>query len=105
MDVSSAPVVPCKSRGDIYEGIAFTFCKAATASLFITLLLSQRFVVPALLLLTVTYYALTWYNGRKVSRCLMRFPWLIISVYGTLGLLSLALVLQGKELPSLLGRL
>jgi hypothetical protein len=105
MQASGSTSAPRKTRGEIFEGIAFTFCKAATAVIFITLLSSERFVIPFIALLTATYYALAWLSGKRDTRCLLRFPWLIIGVYGLIGIGSLVMALRGREFPSLLGAL
>lgn len=37
---------PQKTRGEVYEGIAFTYCKAAMIVLLIHLLQAGRFTLP-----------------------------------------------------------
>lgn len=103
MQADTAGALPRKSRGEIFEGVAFTFCKATTAVLFITLASSERFVLGVVALLTAAYYALAWLNGKRDTRCLLRYPWLIVSVYGLLGAWAIYLAAQGRAFPSLLG--
>jgi hypothetical protein len=61
--------------GRKFEGIAFSFCKAATVALIF-----QKFALPAAALLSATFYLLAMANGKKDSKCLLRFP-LFIAVF------------------------
>lgn len=96
------PSRPQKTRGEIFEGIAFTLCKAATVALFVQLLVSSRYILPFVALCSAVYYALALLNGKRDTRCILRLPWLIISFWGLIGLLSLYLALSGRAFPSLL---
>jgi hypothetical protein len=72
---------PGKTKGEKYEGIAFTFCKAATI-----ILLAQRFALPIASGAAAIFYILAYINGKKDTCCIMRLPlyiaafWFIVCV-------------------------
>jgi hypothetical protein len=69
-----------KSKGRIYEGVAFSFCKAATVALVF-----QKFALPAAALLCAAFYVLAAIYGQRESRCVLRVPlfiagfWLVVA--------------------------
>ena len=73
-----------KTRGEIYEGIAFQFCKVATVAL-----LAGRFVLPVASGLCALFYVLAYANGNRVSRCVLKYPLLIAAFYGCISAGSL----------------
>lgn len=90
MATSECPVEPAlppggeKSRGEVYEGIAFTFCKAATI-----ILLTQKYALPVAAGLTALFYVLAEVHGKRDTRCVLRSPRLIALLWGTVSLVSL----------------
>ncbi|MDQ2985413.1 MAG: hypothetical protein M3R13_01670 [Armatimonadota bacterium] len=64
----SDPVVD-SARGSRFEGIAFSFCKAATVALVF-----QNFALPAAALLCAVFFVLAVYFGKKETKCVLRYP-------------------------------
>jgi len=78
-----------KTLGDKYEGIAFTFCKAATIAL-----LAGPFVLPVAAGAAAVFYLLAWYNRKRDTRCILQMPLLIAAFWGGISLVSLYLKLR-----------
>lgn len=76
-----------KTKGEIYEGIAFTFCKAATIILF-----TQRFALPVAAGAAAVFYLLADAHGKKDTRCILKRPRLIAAFWGTVCVASLYLI-------------
>jgi hypothetical protein len=85
-----------KSRGEIYEGIAFQFCKVATVAL-----LCGRFALPVASGLCAAFYVLAMVNGKRDTRCVLRHPALIAGLWGVVSVVSLAIILNPSLLPHL----
>lgn len=85
----SLPPSQPKSKGDIYESLAFTFCKAATI-----ILLTQKFALPVAAGGAAIFYLLSSVHGKTDTRCIGRKPLLIASFWGAVCLLSLYLKLR-----------
>lgn len=66
-----------KTRGETFEGIAFQFCKVATVAL-----LAGRWVLPVASGLCSAFYVLAFLSGKRDTRCVLRHPILISSLYG-----------------------
>ena len=66
-----------KSKGEIFEGIAFTFCKAATI-----ILIAQKFALPVASGLAAVFYILAYATGKKNTRCVLHWPLLIAGFWG-----------------------
>lgn len=81
---------PPKTRGQIFEGIAFTFCKAATI-----ILLTGKFALPAAAGAAAVFFILADLNGQRDTRCLLMKPKLIAALWGTVALVSLWWKLRG----------
>ena len=71
-------------RGEVYERVAFTFCKAATL-----ILLTQRFALPVASGAAAIFYVLADRHGKKDTRCVLRVPLLIAAFWGAVCLVSL----------------
>jgi hypothetical protein len=85
-----SPVNPQRRiKGEIYESIAFTFCKAATI-----ILLTQRFALPVAAGAAAVFYILVDVHGKKDTRCILKKPWLIAGFWGTVCVVSLYLILR-----------
>lgn len=64
-----------KSRGEIYEGLAFTFCKAATI-----IIITQRFALPVAASAAAIFFVLAVIHGKNDTRCAGRKP-LVIAAF------------------------
>lgn len=73
-----------QSKGEVYEGIAFTFCKAATI-----ILLTQKFALPVAAGAAAVFFVLADRHGKKDTRCIVRVPLLIAGFWSIVALLSL----------------
>ena len=80
---------PTKTKGEIYEGIAFTFCKAATI-----ILLTQKFALPVAAGAAAVFYVLADRYGKKDTRCILKVPLLIAAFWGVICLASLYATLR-----------
>jgi hypothetical protein len=78
-----------KTRGEVYEGIAFQFCKIATVTL-----LAGRFALPIAAAACALFYALALANGKRDTRCVLRYPWVLITVWGLVAVASLVVILN-----------
>ena len=58
-----------KSRGEIFEGIAFQFCKVATVAL-----LAGRFVLPVSSALCAGFFVAAYLSGKRDTRCWFKHP-------------------------------
>jgi hypothetical protein len=66
-----------KSKGEVYEGIAFQFCKIATVAL-----IAGRFALPVAAGCCAVFYALALAKGKRDTRCVLRYPLVLIVVWG-----------------------
>ncbi|MBI3721849.1 MAG: hypothetical protein HY248_04775, partial [Fimbriimonas ginsengisoli] len=64
-----------KTTAEKLEGIAFTFCKAATV-----VLIAGRFALPVAAGLASIFYVATYFKGKKDTRCVLGHPMLAASV-------------------------
>lgn len=78
-----------QSKGEVYEGIAFTFCKAATI-----ILITQRFALPVAAGAAAIFYVLADRHGKKDTHCALRIPLLIAAFWGAVSLVSLYLLVH-----------
>jgi hypothetical protein len=85
---------PQKTKGELYEGIAFTFCKAATI-----ILLTQKFALPVAAGAAALFYILADRHGKKDTRCILKVPLLIAAFWGAISLGSLYLTLRSIWAP------
>ena len=76
-------------RGEVYERLAFTFCKAATI-----ILLTQRFALPVASGAAAIFYVLADRHGKRDTRCILRVPLLIAAFWGAVCLVSLYATLR-----------
>ncbi len=84
----AAPEQP-RTRGEVYEGMAFTFCKAATI-----ILLTQKFALPVAAGAAAVFYVLADRHGKKDTRCILRLPLLIAAFWGVVCAVSLYAILR-----------
>ncbi len=75
-------------KGETYEGIAFQFCKIATVTL-----LAGRFALPLAAAACAVFYALALANGKRDTRCVLRYPWLLIILWSTVAMVSATLII------------
>ena len=73
-----APAPRTKSQGEVYEGIAFTFCKAATIILF-----TGPLALPIAAGAATVFYVLAHRHGQTSSRCILQKPLVIAAFWGT----------------------
>ena len=78
-----------KTPGEVYEGIAFTFCKAATL-----ILLTGHFALPVAAGGAAIFYALTYRAGKNDTRCVFKKPLFIAALWGVVSVVSLFLILR-----------
>jgi hypothetical protein len=81
--------VRVKTKGEVYEGIAFTFCKAATI-----ILLTQKFALPVAAGAAAIFYLLADRHGQKQTRCILQIPRLIAAFWGAICLGSLYAIVR-----------
>ena len=65
-----------RTRGEVFEGIAFQFCKVATV-----VLLTGRWALPIAAGLCAVFFLLAHFNGKRDTRCLLRSPLLAALVF------------------------
>ena len=78
-----------EARGEKFEGLAFTFCKAATI-----ILLTQRFALPVASGAAALFYVLAVVNGKGDTRCVLRVPLLIAAFWGAVCAVSTYLTVR-----------
>ncbi len=78
-----------KTRGEVYEGIAFSFCKTATI-----VLIAQRFALPLAAGAAAAFYVLAYWQGKKDTRCVARYPLAIATFWGAVAVLSVYLTVR-----------
>jgi hypothetical protein len=72
-----------KTLGEKFEGIAFTFCKAATI-----ILLTQKFALPIASGAAAAFYIGAYALGKKDTCCWLKWPPLIAGFWGLVCLIS-----------------
>lgn len=73
-----------RSRGEVYEGLAFTFCKTATI-----VLVAQKFALPVAAGLCAIFYVLAVISGKRDTRCVGRAPLLIAAFWAVIAGVSI----------------
>ncbi len=69
-----------KPVGEVYEGIAFSFCKAATVAL-----LFGKYALPVAAVACSVFYVVAYAKGKKETRCVLGPPlavaafWVIVA--------------------------
>jgi hypothetical protein len=69
-----------KSKGDVYEGVAFNFCKVATVLLLLEILRLGRWALPIVSGIAALLYLTAHIYGTRSSRCVLKKP-LIIAAF------------------------
>ncbi len=85
MDTSIEP----KTKGEKFEGVAFQFCKVATVAL-----LAGRFVLPVASGLCAVFYALAWFNGKRDTRCVLKYAPVLVVFWGAICAVSVMLMVK-----------
>lgn len=80
---------PVKSTAEVYEGLAFTFCKAAVIVLF-----TQRFALAVAAGAAAVFYVLAYRHGQRTTRCVGRAPLAIAGFWSVVSLVSLYITLR-----------
>ena len=78
-----------RTRGELFEGIAFQFCKVATVAL-----LAGRWTLPFASGLCAVFFAAAYVNGKRDTRCFLRSPLLAATVFAIVCAGSLWLILR-----------
>jgi hypothetical protein len=92
-ETKSEETPSAKSTGEKWEGIAFTFCKAATIVLLITLLRGARFMLPIIAGATSLLYLVAYFSGKKKTRCIISHPLLVAAFWAFISGFSLWIIL------------
>ena len=80
---------PARSPAEVYEGLAFTFCKAAVIILF-----TQRFALPVAAGAAAVFYLLAYRHGQRTTRCVGQAPLAIAGFWSVVSLISLYITLR-----------
>ncbi len=72
-DIASVPA-PTKTRGEIYEGVAFNFCKVATVLGLLEIVRLSRFALPICAGMAAILFGLAHLFGARQSRCVLQKP-------------------------------
>lgn len=78
---------PTKSPGQVYEGIAFTFCKCATVAL-----LCGRFALPVAALMCAVFFVMAYAKGERETRCILGPPLVVAAFWTVVAAASLTLM-------------
>jgi len=60
---------PEPTRGEVFEGIAFQFCKVATV-----VLIAGRWALPVSAGLGSVFFLLAHFSGKRDTRCFLQYP-------------------------------
>jgi hypothetical protein len=66
-----------KTKGEVYESVAFAFCKVAFVAV-----IAQRFTLPIASGVAAVFYTLAFMNGKRDTRCWAKFPALLAAIWG-----------------------
>lgn len=80
-----------KTLGEKFEGIAFTFCKAATI-----ILLTQKYALPIASGAAAIFYMMAYTTGKRDTCCWLKWPPLIAGFWGTVCIVSSYLIFSGR---------
>jgi len=83
-----------KSTSEKWEGVAFTFCKAATIVLLVTLLQGARFMLPIVAGAACLLYLITFVSGKRKTRCIISHPLLVAAFWAIISGFSLWAILR-----------
>lgn len=92
--------LPAKTTGQVYEGVAFTFCKCATVAL-----ICGRFALPVAAFAATAFYVLAYVKGEKGTRCVLGPPLVVAAFWGVVGSVALWSTLDPGAAARLAGRL
>lgn len=84
------PVHEAPDRGEKFERLAFTFCKAATL-----ILITRKFALPVAAGGAALFYVLAVIYGKRDTRCRLRFPVVIAAFWALVAGISLYGLLWG----------
>jgi len=93
-EYSQPAIEPVKTPAEKWEGVAFSWCKAATLTLVISALHLQKFALPILAGGTAAFYIVAHFAGAKTSRCILQKPLIIAAFWGAVSCLSLWFLLR-----------
>ena len=69
--------------GERYEKVAFQFCKIATVAL-----ICGRFTLPIAATLATLLYITAFVQGKRDTRCILRYPLLIAAFWGSVAVFA-----------------
>jgi hypothetical protein len=87
LEPASNPTI--RTPAEKLEGVAFTFCKAATL-----IAVAGRYALPITALAASGFYVAAFLKGKQDTRCILRFPlliagfWVFIAALWLLGALN-----------------
>jgi hypothetical protein len=85
IDVRDAGSTPAPlTKGEQYEKLAFTFCRAATI-----ILLAQKFALIVAAGAATGLYLAAYYKGKKDTRCVLKSPLVAAAFWGVICLIAL----------------
>jgi len=86
-----APPAATKTRGEIYEGVAFNFCKVATILGLLEIVRLSRFALPICAAMAAILFGLAHLFGARQSRCVLQKPlWIAAFWIGVVALWFIA---------------
>jgi hypothetical protein len=88
--MTEQPVHETPGRGEKFERLAFTFCKAATL-----ILIARKFALPVAAGGAALFYVLAIIYGKRDTRCWLRFPAVIAAFWMVVAGLSLYGLFRG----------
>ncbi len=93
MNADSEVTLPSgKTKADVYEGIAFTFCKCATVAL-----ICGRYTLLVAASAAMAFYLMAHFGGRRTTRCVLGPPIVVAFVWGLVAVAS-GLILFAPDL-------
>ncbi len=86
MNAATAQETKPVSKGEDYEKLAFTFCKAATIMLLAAPL--RQFALPVVTGIAACLYLLAYLNGQRGTRCILGKPLVVAGFWGAVSLVA-----------------
>ncbi len=69
---------PSKTKGQKLEGVAFQFCKVATVAL-----ICGKYTLQIASALAAVLYLFAYLNGKRDTRCVLKYPLLIAGFWAS----------------------
>lgn len=84
------------TSGEKFEKTAFQFCKIATVAL-----LCGRFTLPIAASLASILYLCAHFQGKRDTRCILRYPLLIAAFWGIIAIIAWIVIINPSVLKSI----